>query len=182
MTRFFVTGQIDWWNAFWIFSTWAAAYMIAAVYLREKFGAPQTLFEKYWLWFGRVVGVVGASMIFAYGYRATGELERAEHECERYKALAAAKAKGVDSDEVAEISVDTGRCVVSWLAGQKAYTTSITLGGGHSAGGVRPMQRSVRGQSESEGFGIQCGTECTSGSCGELHELPSRSPDGGERF
>lgn len=95
MTRLFVSGQIDWWNAFWIFSTWAAAYMIAAVYLREKFGAPQTLFEKYWLWFGRVVGVVGASIIFAYGYRATGELERVEHECERYKALAAQRANGV---------------------------------------------------------------------------------------
>lgn len=182
MTKLFVTGQPDWWHLFWALATWSAAYMIAAVYLLERFGAPQTFSEKYWLWFGRVVGVVGASMIFAYGYRATGELERVEHECERYKALAAAKAKGVDDNEVAEISVDTGRCVVSWLAGQKAYTTSITLGGGHSAGGIRPLQRPIWRQHGTESTGVQRGTECTSGSCGELHELQAGSSNGGERF
>lgn len=182
MTEFLVTGQADWWHVFWTLASWSAAYLIAGGMLREILANPRTWLEKYGLWFGRIVGIIGAAIIFAYGYHTTSQLEKVEHECERYKALAAERAKGVDSDEVAEISVDTGRCVVSWLAGQKAYTTSITLGGGHSAGGVRPMQRSVRGQFESEGFGIQCGTECTSGGCGELHELPSGSPDGGERF
>lgn len=96
MTKFLVTGQADLWHVFWVLATWSAAYMIAAVILREKFGEPQTLFEKYWLWFGRIVGVVGALMIFAYGYRATGELERVEQEVEQYKeALAARQATGV---------------------------------------------------------------------------------------
>lgn len=89
MTKFLVTGQADLWNVFWVLSVWSAAYMVAAVILREVFSRPQTPMEKYGLWFGRIVGIVGASIIFAYGYRTTGELERVEQEVEIYKALAA---------------------------------------------------------------------------------------------
>ena len=95
MTNFIVTGHADWWNIFWILATWSAAYMVAAVVLREVFARPVTPMEKYGLWFGRVVGIVGASIIFAYGYRTTGELERVEQECQHYKALAAARADRV---------------------------------------------------------------------------------------
>lgn len=95
MTNFLVTGQPDWWHVFWVLATWSAAYMVAAVVLREVFAKPVTPMERYGLWFGRIVGIVGASIIFAYGYRTTGELDRAEKECEHYKALAAAKANEV---------------------------------------------------------------------------------------
>jgi len=95
MTKYLVTGQADLWHVFWVLAAWSAAYMVAAVVLREVFAKPQTPMEKYGLWFGRIVGIVGASIIFAYGYRTTGELERVEQEVEVYKALAARHATGV---------------------------------------------------------------------------------------
>jgi hypothetical protein len=99
MTKFLVTGQADLWNVFWVLAVWSAAYMVAAVILREVFAKPVTPMERYGLWFGRIVGVVGAAIIFAYGYRTTGELDRVERECEHYKALAAAKADRVSEYE-----------------------------------------------------------------------------------
>ena len=114
MTKFLVTGEADWWHVFWMLATWSAAYLIAAVVLREVFANPKTWMEKYGLWFGRIVGIVGASIIFAYGYRTTGELERVEHECQRYKALAEKRASGVnDPTYVALRSMDlkNGMCV-----------------------------------------------------------------------
>lgn len=182
MTEFLVTGQADWWHVFWTLASWSAAYLIAGGMLREILANPRTWLEKYGLWFGRIVGIIGAAIIFAYGYHTTSQLEKVEHECERYKALAAERARGVDSDEVAEISVDTGRCVVSWINGQYAYTTSLTFGSGDTSGRVRSLQRSFRGQSESESAGIQCRSDCDAGSCGELHAVPTGSPAGGERF
>jgi hypothetical protein len=156
MTKLLVTGQADLWNVFWMLAFWSASYMVAAVVLREIFTKPETLFEKYCLWFGRVVGVVGASIIFAYGYRTTSELERVEHQVEHWKALAAAKANGVsEHDQVSEMAVDTGDAVVSWTI-RDATHTSVSVGSGEPTGGIRPVQRSVWGQPECEGTSIQC--------------------------
>lgn len=164
MTKFLVTGQADLWNVFWILSVWSAAYMVAAVILREVFSRPQTPMEKYGLWFGRIVGIVGASIIFAYGYRTTGELERVEQEVEIYKVLAAKHATGVsDNDQVAEINVETRNCRLSWLAGQRAFTTvakpsSLDRSSGDTTTGIRSVQRSIRGQHGSESTGIRRST------------------------
>jgi len=181
MTKLLVTGQADLWNVFWMLAFWSASYMVAAVVLREIFTKPETLFEKYCLWFGRVVGVVGASIIFAYGYRTTDELEKVEHEVQHWKALAAARANGVsEHDQVSEMAVDTGDAVVSWMAGS-AFTTSVTIGGSEPTGGIRSLQRSVRGQFECEGTGIQSGSCGSEMGCGSVSCLPDTECNS-ERF
>ena len=174
MTNFLVTGQPDWWHVFWVLASWSAAYMVAAVILREVFAKPVTPMEKYGLWFGRIVGIVGASIIFAYGYRTTGELERVEQQVEHYKALATKHATGVsDNDQVAEINVETRNCRLSWLAGQRAFTTvakpsSLDRSSSDTTTGVRSMQRPIWGQHGSESTGVRCGTDGIAGRGGSV--------------
>jgi hypothetical protein len=142
MTKFLVTGQADLWNVFWVLAVWSAAYMVAAVILREVFAKPVTPMERYGLWFGRIVGVVGAAIIFAYGYRTTGELDRVERECEHYKALAAAKA-----DRVSEYQP------VSYMREFKCDKWSLGFESGDSADGRNRPVFSVRGQRDAENVG-----------------------------
>lgn len=162
MTKFLVTGEADWWHVFWMLATWSAAYLIAAVVLREVFANPKTWMEKYGLWFGRIVGPVGASIIFAYGYRTTGELERVEHECQLYKALAEKRASGVnDPTYVALRSMDlkNGLCV-EWE---------------HcNDGRNRPVSITNR-RTDTSGNRIQSGAATDDRACGSIDCMPRRT-------
>ena len=164
MTKLFVTGQFDFSTGYGVIAAWSAALMVAAVIMREYFDKRRTTAEIAAIWSGRILGIIGASAIFVYAGKTSDRLERVEQEVEIYKALAAKHATGVsDNDQVAEINVETRNCRLSWLAGQRAFTTvakpsSLDRGSSDATAGVRAVQRSIRGQHGSESTGVRRST------------------------